>query len=258
VSPEEVVSYPIEGKLKDGSLIFLLTGVYEPVNKTFTLQAASSMIIFQMDGKLTAGYAIDTSNTTQTVRVNTGSNNWETVDCTLGSGGGEIAEAVTEMEPAGMPESLWGKWRACNPDGIPDPDGVYLLVSKYNVSTYDPWQERLYASAVVGVIGSTFPFDVIVKSEFHSGKYLKFKVANTLNSFASYEIAAEMMVSGDWAALVARFGPGYRFICPYYDKANVLSGHDDGKEVETVFDTYADANAADGIIWAEDTYFLAR
>jgi len=68
----------IQGILEDGAMLFKLTGVYDPTTKAFSMQAASSMMVFALTGKLTSSNAIDASESTAVLHVKQG-DNWETI-----------------------------------------------------------------------------------------------------------------------------------------------------------------------------------
>ncbi|MDR1930754.1 MAG: hypothetical protein LBQ44_09035 [Treponema sp.] len=160
-----VESYPISGKLEDGSIIFNLTGVYEPEGKAFTLEAASSFIIFRVSGRLNNSNVIDTTKTEAAVLVKTGTNNggeWATIPCSIAtSGGGEISGTVNAPPSSvnGIPESLHGKWRSLSSPG------EYFIVSTYSVNQYLGDGPPAYVLPLVSFTstgGSLFPADMII------------------------------------------------------------------------------------------------
>jgi hypothetical protein len=261
VSDAVVASYPIEGKLKDGSMILLLTGVYESQNKTFTLQASSSVIIFQMDGKLTAGNTINTSKTTQTVRVNTGGNNWQTVNCTLGSGGGEIAEAPTESPMTGLPASLRGKWVAHNPFTNTSNPGIYFLVSALSMDV--GYMGELWADYILNVDPQAGYWDVIVQSTDtdYAGKFLKFRVTSDLTKFSGKSIETNIIAAAGGGVTLGQIntmltGQKLIFIAPFADGTGSSAG---SGGTNLLYGTYGNAAAASDIQWDNiDTYIMTR
>ena len=72
----------ISGLLEDGDMLFKLTGVYDPETKAFSMQAASSMMVFALTGKLNASNIIDASESTAVLHVKE-DGNWKTIS--LGS-----------------------------------------------------------------------------------------------------------------------------------------------------------------------------
>ena len=83
----------ITGKLQDGSFIYSLMGEYDPVTKAFSMQAPSSVIIFSIVGKLTAGNAIDTSVTSASIAVKE-SDEWTRYDFSVTPSNQTISGAV--------------------------------------------------------------------------------------------------------------------------------------------------------------------
>ncbi|MCL2230608.1 MAG: hypothetical protein FWC01_05890 [Treponema sp.] len=100
----------IQGILEDGAMLFRLTGVYNPETKAFSMQAASSMMVFALTGKLTASNAIDPLESTAVLHVNQ-DGNWATIS--LGSitpSAAVVSGTANQTDENITPEWARGVW----------------------------------------------------------------------------------------------------------------------------------------------------
>ena len=103
----------IEGLLRDGSIIFMLEGMYDPATRGFTMQAPSTNIIFSIAGRLTGSNAIDTSKTRASVKVrDTVTGQWQTNDLTIASSTQSVTGTANASQDgvASIPVYCRGAW----------------------------------------------------------------------------------------------------------------------------------------------------
>jgi len=131
----------IAGKLEDGDMVFNLKGQYEPTTKAFTMQAASSVIVFSLSGKLNSSNAIDASASSATVSVKEG-DAWTVTALSIAGSNQTISKTVTESGAAAMPSWSLGRWY----DQVFG--GVEVFVTENSITVF---ADKVYVSTVVEV-----------------------------------------------------------------------------------------------------------
>ena len=100
----------IQGILEDGAMLFKLTGVYDPETKAFSMQAASSMIVFALTGKLDASNAVVPSESTAVLHVKE-NDNWTTISLgNINPSKATVSGAVNQTDENITPEWARGIW----------------------------------------------------------------------------------------------------------------------------------------------------
>lgn len=104
----------LTGRLKDGTVIFELTGFYEPQTREFFMSAPSSGMIFTIAGTLTKQALIDPAATYASVRTRNQAGEWSTTDLAVAPSADTIkitepVNAIT-MGMTTVPAYLRGQW----------------------------------------------------------------------------------------------------------------------------------------------------
>jgi hypothetical protein len=214
-----VVSYPISGKLEDGDVIYNFKGEYEPENNVFSIQAKSTLVIFSLNGKLSADGDIDTAKSTAKIQVKS-AGEWITIECNLIGGNQTVSEEAPNAgaEPEGLPSSYQGKWK-----NLLYPE-EYFLVSE-NAIVYYSGVYGLTPLDVVEVAAKGNTHDIIVRTEFIDGATYteRYNISKTLQSAIENEnagIVADELNGYTIKEAIALLGSGNRlFVAPYASAA---------------------------------------
>jgi len=159
---------PINGRLEDGSIIFLLSGTYDPVSGNYTASASSSMIRFSINGvQDTAGNVVSSSATVLT--SSDGGATWETNSYVITKAAVTISTSkpIAEADNGGIPEWARGFWSY-----VDDKDDwkyeALILFSQWSLKsddiTTDPDGQKTYSTQSMNVIeteNKTTHWDVI-------------------------------------------------------------------------------------------------
>ena len=101
----------ITGVLEDGDMMFRLTGVYDPSSKAFSMQAASSSMVFALTGKLNNSNTIIPSESQALLHVKDAEGHWETVSLgAMSSSGTTVSGSANVEEKLPMPQWTRGIW----------------------------------------------------------------------------------------------------------------------------------------------------
>ena len=260
----------IEGRLQDGSIIFLLEGRYDPVTKGFTMQAPSTNIIFSIAGKLNANNSLNTGSTRASVKVrDTGSGEWETIDLTLTSSNQTVEGTVNAPQSgvASIPAYCQGTWT----DEIARMDGWSLryIVTRNSITMLaenDPPQDL----TVIGITpnNNDGPWILTIQGKFYydyhnpnasvdyTGKFYINKTFSNLfldstNGIGNVTVDQYAGGGGDSTTLAQVAGTlsGIRmFVTPYGSKSNVSMQAHDHDDFSPLFQSLAAATAAQKLI----------
>ena len=100
----------IEGMLQDGDMIFRLRGLYDPDSKIFSMQAASSVIVFSLTGQLTAANAIDPAKSQASVQIRANDGEWSTISLNIAPGDQTVSGTINQTGGAEIPAWCRGTW----------------------------------------------------------------------------------------------------------------------------------------------------
>jgi len=120
----------ISGLLEDGAMIFKLSGIYEPATKAFSMQAASSLFVFSLAGKLTASNNIDPSSSHASVQVKDQYGEWSTIELNITPGNQTVSGTVNQTGGIPIPAAFQGRWY----DHIV---GAQFLVTENSITQFD-------------------------------------------------------------------------------------------------------------------------
>jgi len=100
----------IVGLLQDGAMIFKLTGVYNPENKSFSMQAASSMFVFSLSGVLDLTNAIIPEQSQAALHVKDNSGEWETIALNISPANVSVEGQANQPDAEVTPAWARGMW----------------------------------------------------------------------------------------------------------------------------------------------------
>jgi len=101
--------YSIEGLLEDGAMRFKLTGIYDPQSKSFSMQAASSFMVFSLTGLLNNKNAIDPAFSKATVQLKQ-DGEWIAITLNITPSAQKVNGKANQPEGAKTPEWARGVW----------------------------------------------------------------------------------------------------------------------------------------------------
>ena len=130
----------IAGKLQDGDMIFNLKGQYDPGTKAFTMQAASSAIVFSISGKLTNSGNIGSSHAT--VEVKGADNEWTTIVLQVASSNQSVNGAANQTGGVSTPTWSRGTWY----DWLTDSK---IIVTENSITVIDAWMGEVQPLTIV-------------------------------------------------------------------------------------------------------------
>ena len=102
--------YSIEGLLEDGAMLFRLTGIFDPDTRDFSMQAASSFMVFSLTGRLNYNNAIDPALSSASVQVKDNNNEWKTINLSIAPGTQTVSGQANQSGGAQTPEWSRGIW----------------------------------------------------------------------------------------------------------------------------------------------------
>ena len=97
----------LTGKIEDGDIIFNLKGIYFPADGSFILSAGSSILVYEIAGKVTNS---GLSQTQATVKVNSGGD-WVTFEIPVTAANEvSITGSASSQQSSGLPNNWLGSW----------------------------------------------------------------------------------------------------------------------------------------------------
>ena len=259
----------IEGMLRDGSIVFLLEGRYDPVTRGFTMQAPSTNIIFSIAGMLNANHSLNTGSTRASVKVrDTVTGEWETIDLTFTSGDQTVEGTVNAPQSgvASIPAFCQGTWT----DEIARMDGYNLryIVTKNSITMLDE-NDPPQDFTVIGITpnNNDGPWILTIQGKFYydynnpnasvdyTGKFYINKTFSDLFLDAADGIGNVTLdqYAGDGgsttlAQLAATLSGIRMFVTPYGSTSNVSMQAQDHAGYSPLFQSLSAATAASKLI----------
>jgi hypothetical protein len=217
------------------------------------MQAASSMIVFSIDGKLNSSGNIDTNKSRATVQVKNGAE-WETFDYSISPSNQTVSGAVTESGGVSLPSWGRGTWY----DQI---SGLKVMVTETSITIIDTYGGEVIPMTIVEMesVGAAVRLLVRAKLIGDDINYTaRFYVANTFDSTLSTAIGTTtlgtltfngsgVLNSVQLSAAVSGLPAGEKmFVAPYCSNvgSQIIASEYTTGGYSPMFNTTANARAA--------------
>ena len=211
-------------------MIFNLKGLYDPSTKAFTMQAASSSMIFSIAGKLNNSNSIIPDSSDATLEIKEGSN-WKTYDYNITPGNQTISGSANQPAADATPQWSRGTWY----DQI---TGLKIVVTENSITVIDPSDGEVTPITIVEITSNSSNAKLLARATLigtNTRYTAMFYVANSFDTTLSSAIGSTTLgtltFNSDSTLISAKVGTlptGTKmFVSPYCSTTNVITSSPD-------------------------------